>query len=233
MSCWRFDIQVQKSKTGSDLGDPPRVSASYWSAPKIQKKTAVVVWAFSCFFCSLACFRQARPSCWVCTPSDSPWLTVRRCSWRQRFPEGAPPRQAAASRVKKHPTLLTLWSAHSCASPALGNQTQMFLTAHQSTNKFTVCLFVCSPDSPLIQPWCHSAVMFGRMLCFIFISCTLSHLNFEVWSLCCWRWRQRSYFICSFTGAANDEHAQEISSASKNNKMSRLNSHSVRKISSF
>lgn len=113
-----------------------------------EKKNAVVVWAFPCLFCSLACFRQARPSCWVCTPSDSPWLTVRRCSWRQRFPEGAPPRQTAASRVKKpppdtsHPLKHTFMCFH---------QTQMFLTAHQSTNKLTVCLFVCSPDSPQIQ----------------------------------------------------------------------------------
>lgn len=63
--------------------------------------------------------------------------------------------------------------------------------------------------------------MFGRMLCFISISCAPSLLNFEVWSSCCWlshrlahvtlrRETQRSYFICSFTGAANDEHAPEI-----------------------
>lgn len=120
-----------------------------------EKKNAVVVGAFPCLFCSLACFRQARPSCWVCTPSDSPWLTVRRCSWRQRFPEGAPPRQTAASRVKKNPRHFSPSKVHIHVLPPNADVSHG-TPINQQTHGLFVCLFSRLPTNPtLMSLSCH------------------------------------------------------------------------------
>lgn len=79
----------------------------------------------------------------VCTPSDS--LTHSKAlQLKAAFPRGSAWLVKPLLLIQKNQTLLILQSALSCTSPALRNQTPMFLTTHQSTNKIVSALFLFS-----------------------------------------------------------------------------------------
>lgn len=181
----------------SDLGDEPRGGANRLdSLPSEQNSSSgerKCSWGLcqSWLLCSFQRFRQAKLPSRVCADCDSHWLTVRRCIWRQRFPWGAPRLSNCCFSCQKK-THFSSSKAVSCSSPALGNQTQLFLTTHTSTNKIVSTLamlffsssFFWLPESSDFQHKSRSTVMFGRMSCFYFYFLT-HKWNFEAGSLCC------------------------------------------------
>ncbi len=155
--------------TNSQIWWWTQVGANYWSAMLLSKnkthlrgkENAVAV----CAFLGL-CFRQAKPSCWVCTLSDSPWLTVRCCSWRQRFPKGAPSLSNCCFSCQKTDTSHPLKRTFMYFPGARKIKCRCFSRhTNQPTKSFLPCpwfvLFFSSPD---FQHKSQSAVMFGRML---------------------------------------------------------------------